>query len=83
MLIGYWSCANTCITLGHHRIDNQVSLTLGPSGVCFYILLVAQLSQVSLVAMHLNDGWFPSGSDEKDPNELNLTFYLLSDFQDG
>ena len=83
MLIGYWSCANTCITLGHHRIDNQVSLTLGPSGVCFYILLVAQLSQVSLVAMHLNDGWFQSGSDEKDPNELNLTFYLLSDFQDG
>ena len=84
VLIGYWSCANTCITLGHHRIDNQASLTLRLSGVCFYILFVEkQLSQVSLVAMHLNDGWFPSGSDEKDPNELSSTFYLLSDFQDG
>ena len=83
MLIGYWSCANTCITLGHHRIDNQASLTLGLSGVCFYILFVTQLSLASLVAMNLNDGWFPSGSDEKDPNELSSTFYLLSDFQDG
>ena len=83
VLIGYWSCANTCITLGHHRIDNQASLTLGLSGVCFYILFVTQLSLASLVAMNLNDGWFPSGSDERDPNELSSTFYLLSDFQDG
>ena len=60
VLIGYWSCANTCITLGHHRIDNQASLTLGLNGVCFYILFVVKAALASIFGCNASEWWVVS-----------------------
>ena len=76
VLIGYWSCANTCITLGHHRIDNQASLTLGLNGVCFYILFVSSPRKY----LWLQCIWMMGGFQVAQMREIQMNWAQLSIF---